>query len=225
MTTYRGMDGYLAIGGYLVGSGSPAIQLNAGLGSGASSMTLKGGSGVLNGVVAVGDTFVLAGETGTPTHTVTGTSTYLAAGNLVSSVTFTPNTASTVAISSGVTFTSNVIVQMKGWDYDTNVEMLDATYVGLAWRNFVGGVAGWKMKGSALLDYGDLRQKAIIDELIAAVPAPAVNCVVLGVNQTGPKQWFSAAVAQNLAIKSQTGALVTVEFDLTGSGALATNWT
>ena len=66
MANQRGQSGGLILGGLLVGS--PLV--NGALSQSATTMDIDATS--LTGVVIIGDTFTLAGESGSPTHTVTG---------------------------------------------------------------------------------------------------------------------------------------------------------
>ena len=108
MPNQRGQDGGLILGGLLVGS--PLV--NGALIENDTTMDIDAVS--LTGVVIVGDTFTLAGEAGSPTHTVTGGPFYVAAGNAIASITFsTAVAAGGVANDAAVSFTSNSVAEIR----------------------------------------------------------------------------------------------------------------
>lgn len=221
MTTYRGLDGFLSFGGRLeVTAGS--ILVNGALGNGAGSMAIDGTG--LKGVLVVGDQFTLAGETGTPLHTVTGTQFRIAAGAAIAGITFTPNTASTVADNSVVNLVSNSVGEAKLWNVQSSQEMLDDSAMGDKWKTFVGGLAEWSGQGECWLDYGDTKQKALIDLIVAATPATTINGVLFG-TLSGLKQWYGGAVLSGFSITGmELGAIAQARFDFQGSGTLLPNW-
>jgi hypothetical protein len=83
-------------------TGAPVLA--AALAAGALSMNLERLTGTLTGTILAGATFTVAGEAGTPAHTVSG-GPYTLASNAVSGVTFTPAIAAGGAVEhAAVTF-------------------------------------------------------------------------------------------------------------------------
>src|SRR4051812_10958269 len=118
MATLRGMDGFLSLGGILVASAGPLV--NGALIAAAQTLNLDGTA--LTGVVAPGDTFTLAGEAGTPVHTVTG-GFYIAAANAITGLTFTPGIAGGgVADNAAITFTSNAVGEARLWGLNAAIQ-------------------------------------------------------------------------------------------------------
>jgi hypothetical protein len=157
--TDRGQDGLLSLGGYL--DGSPL--LNGALTEGLTQMDIDATS--LKGVVIVGDTFTIAGESGSPTHTVTNGPFYVTVANEVNNIDFTPGIAAGgVANNAAVTFTSHSIAEITAWSLDeVTIEQADDTVKGDTHRTFKGGLASWRGSATALLDYGDADQATLID--------------------------------------------------------------
>jgi hypothetical protein len=219
MTTYRGLDGFLSIGGILTTTAGNVL-LNGALIAGAQTLGLDGTG--LQGVVMKGDTFTIAGETGTPVHTVTNGPLTAAAG-AVAGVQFTPGIAGGGAADNAVmTWVSNVVVEARTWNVSAQQETLEDTALGDKWKTFVGGAASWSGQGEANLDYSDARQKTLIDKLLTATPALVVDGVLFG--SANNKQWFGSAVLSGIQIAGGVGDLFKITFSFAGSGALLPNW-
>lgn len=216
MANFRGMDGFLSLGGIIVASAGPLV--NGALIATATTLNLDGTA--LTGIVAKGDKFTLAGEAGSPVHTVTGGPFYVAAANAITGLTFTPAIAGGgVADNAAITFVSNSVAEVKVENVDASIEVLDDTVQGDQWATCVGGLAKWNGTGEAWLDYGDLRQKALID---LAGTAAAVDAVLFGISSK--KQWYASAMLSGFSISDSKDAIVTVSFNFSGNGALLPNW-
>lgn len=216
MATHRGMDGALVLGGIL--DGSPLV--NGALAQGATSMNIDAGS--LNGVVFAGDKFTLAGESGSPQHTVTG-GPYVASGNAITGITFTPPIATGgVADNAAVTFVANSVAQILSWEMGAERDVLDASTMGDKWRKVVGGMARWSGEAEALLDYGDAKQKELIDKIATASPASADAGLILRAGTT--KQFYGSALLTGFRVVGDTGTLFRVSFQFSGSGSVLPNW-
>ena len=219
MANQRGQDGGLILGGLLVGS--PLV--NGALSQGATTMDIDAAS--LTGVVIVGDKFTLAGESGSPTHTVTGGPFRVASGNAISSITFSTAIASGgVSDGAAVSFTSNSVAEINAWDLTAELEIIDDTVKGDGHRTFRGGLAKWTGSATALLDYLDTEQASLIDEIASGSPDGTIAGLMFQV--ASGKTWHGAAELTDCAVSSPEGsALVTVSFDFQGSGPVAPDWT
>lgn len=223
MAFYRGMSGYISLGGQL--QGSPLV--NGALTAGAATMNID--ATTLIGSVAVGDTFTLAGESGSPTHTVTNGPFYLASSNAITGITFTPAIASGgVVDNAAVTFTSNAVSQVTNWSLNTELEELETTVMGDAWKTVVGGQASWRGSIGFRLDLGDTRQAALAAKILATTPTATVAALTLGVlrSSTGPaiKQLYGAAILRNIQITAQMGQIVNASAEFTGNGYVLNQW-
>jgi hypothetical protein len=224
MTTYRGQDGFLALGGVL--SGQPAVRLTGALSAGATSLGLNSAT-TLVGVLAVGDTFTIAGEAGSPVHTVTGGPFYPAVANAIAGVTFTPAIAAGgVAANAVVTVASRAIVNARLWNLTATVETLDSTTLGAAWQVVQGGEAGWSGSCEFFLDRTDPVQVALLD---AAATGASVPVVTFGVQVGTPaaaaaKFVYAGATLSGWSVGATRGALVAVTATLTGTGPLLPQW-
>lgn len=226
MSTYRGLDGFLAVGGVLSGAGAPP-KLNGALAQGATSMNIDGNGSTLVGVVVAGDTFTIAGETGSPVHTVTGTTFRTAVANAITGITFTPAIAvGGVADNAVVTFTSSSVVEAKAHTLNATQEVLDTTKFQDKWRTVKGGLAQWVGTGTAHLDKGDPKQSAIIDAIVAATPGFALNGVLFGLQliSTTVKQFYGGVVVSGMSVTAERGAIVEVTFNFEGTGEVLPNW-
>lgn len=222
MATFRGLEGFLALGGVLSGAGAPP-KLNGALIAGATTMAIDGNGAALNGVVVVGDTFTIAGEAGSPTHTVTGTTFRVAVANAIAGITFsTPVAAGGAADNAVVTFTSNSVAEAKAHTVNAQQEALDTTSFGLRWRTVKGGRASWNGTGVCWLDKGDPEQSGLIDKIVAATPNLVVDGVLFGTNVG--KQWYASASFSGFQVTVDQGSIIEVTFNFEGSGQMLPNW-
>lgn len=227
MSNYRGLEGFLAIGGVLTGTGAPP-KLNGALTIGNTSMNIDGNGSQLVGVVVAGDTFTIAGETGSPVHTVTGGPFYVAAANAIAGITFTPGIATGGAADNAVvSFVSSSVVEAKAQTLNVSQQILETTKFQDKWRGVKGGLAQWSGNGTAWLDKLDAMQAKIIDALVATTPAPSLNGVLFGF-QTGAavlKQMYGGVIVSGIAMTADKGSLIEVTFNFEGTGTLLPNWT
>ncbi len=219
MSNSRGQDGGLILGGLLVGS--PLV--NGALNESDTTMSIDAVS--LTGVVIIGDTFTLAGEAGSPTHTVTGGPFYVAAANAIANITFSIGVAAGgVANNAAVTFASNSVAEIRTWDLSAELEMIDDTVKQDTHRTFKGGLAKWNGSATAWLDYLDTQQAALIDEIATGSPDGTIAGLMFQVDSG--KTWYGAAELLNFRVDSPEGtALVPVSFDFQGSGQVLPDWT
>ena len=218
MSTFEGQDGALILGGLLVGS--PLVD--GALIENDTTMDIDAVS--LTGVVIVGDTFTLAGEAGSPTHTVTGGPFYVAAGNAITSLTFsTAIAAGGVANDAAVTFASNSVAEIRSWSLTTALEIIDDTVKGDTHKTFLGGLATWEGTATAWLDYDDTEQAELIDAIANDPPDGAIAGLMFQV--ASGKTWYGGAEIQNFRTESQEGSAVTpVTFDFQGTGQVLPDW-
>jgi hypothetical protein len=226
MATFRGVDGFLAVGGgHLQANAAP--KLAQAENAGATTVILNA-SVSLVGVVMAGDTFTIAGEAGSPVHTVSG-GPYLASGNSVGPITFSPQIAAGgVAQNAVVTIAATSIAEARLWTLTSGVDVLETTKFGTAgWKEFRGGLAEWSGTGEAHLDYGDLKQKALIDKLSGANPSDTANAAVFGVlpSATVLKQFYGSMTLTQMQLGANVNDLVRVTFQFRGVGAINIDWT
>lgn len=217
MSVYQGFGGLFSLGGVL--DNSPIV--NGALASGVATLAIDGTS--LQGVIWSGDTFTLTGETGTPTHTVTGSTAYVVAGGSVTSVGFTPAVITGgVADDTAINFAANSVGNVRGWEVVVELESHDATTFGDKWKRFVGGRGGFTGSADLLLDYGDSKQAALLDKIYAATPVVASVGFVF--QTASGKRFYGAALVQNFTLGAPVDGLITVSAQLVGDGAFITNW-
>jgi hypothetical protein len=225
MPEYRGVDCFLGIsGGHLDGNAAPKLQ--AALTVGNTTMTLNA-SVSLTGVVMAGDTFTIAGESGSPVHTVTG-GPYVAAANVCGPITFTVGIASGgAAINSVVTFGATSIVEAKAYRLRSAVDIIDSTHFGTAgYKTFLGGLVEWDGTGEANFDYGDPNQVDFVSKLSGASPSAAVQSMMFGVLSGAgvTKQFYGTVAISQFEITANVNGLVTGTFAFKGSSTLGLQW-
>jgi len=218
MTTYRGLDGFLCLGGKL--EGSPILQ--ASVASGLTTLGITGGASTLTGIVAVGDTFTVEDEPGGTTHTVTG-SFYAMTNNAHTAITFTPEvTGAGIIGGKDVTFDSNAAGEVKLFNFTAEVEVIADTAMGDKFRTVKGGVASWSGTGEMHLDYDDTQQAVLIDSIANATPAPSQDAILFGT--ADEKLWYAQCLLSDFAITQTMGDIVSVTFNFTGTGSLRPRW-
>lgn len=217
MSTYQGFGGRFVAGGIV--DGSPI--LNGALASGTAVMAVDAVA-TINGVIFAGDTFTIAGETGSPTHTVTG-GPYVIANSSVTSVAFTPAVATGgVGDNAALSFTANSVSQVQEWEFTVSRDPLEYTSLGDVWRKFVGGEAVFRGSARVVYDYGDTKQSQLVARLVTATPDVASYGLVFRVSTS--KQHYGTAILTNFSIEARTGQLITAALEFQGDGSLLTNW-
>jgi len=222
MTTYRGLDGHLSFGGKVNVTAGNVLNVGART-VGVTQITLDGTG--FKGVLVAGDTFTVAGETGTPVHTVTGGPFWVAAAGTIINMTITPGFATGgIADNAVVTIASQSVGEAKLWNLQSSVEVMDSSTYGTAWRKFVGGIAVWSGDGTAWLDKDDAVQGRVLDDLLQAIPSNTLNGVLFGVTNS-LKQFYAGAILSGFSIAGAAlGSIVEVNFQFQGSGALGIDW-
>jgi len=167
MTTYRGLDGFLCLGGAL--TGTPLVK--ATLTTGATELNVTGGGSTLTGVLVLGDLFTLGGETNTPSYRVK-TSCYVATGTaILATIPFEPGVSEEIAANASLTVQSNSMANVVLWDLTAEPEILDNSVMGDAWRTYYSDatlVASWSGRGEAYLDMTDREQARFIESMSPA---------------------------------------------------------
>jgi len=209
------------LGGYL--RGSPLVD--GAVASAGATVTVDGT--VLQGIVAVGDVFVVDGDA--INRTVTGTAVRIASTNHVSGITFTPAATVGFATNVTVTFASNSVAELRSWSLDeASLEMVDVTRKGHTHRQHKGAIGTWSGSASAYLDYGDTVQAELIDKLASGTPtltSGTLGFVIEGTAAVPSKMLYGSVILSNFAISSPEGsAVVEVTFNFQGTDALATDW-
>ena len=233
MTTYRGLEGFLSVGGVQVGTN---IRLKAAVAQNVSLFGVTGTTTTLTGCVMVGDTFTIAGESGAPTHTVQLSTLSTA----VSVVAFTNDAIATVlgmtpvAATGGVaedaviTFgTTNLVGEVLLHSIDVEQALVDDAVMGEYWETpRKVGPAKWSGTGECYLDYDDGPQAELIDRLATATPSTAIEGILFGVATTASplKFFYGSAILGGFSVSQPKDGLVTVSFSFRGSGAIQVQW-
>ena len=214
----RGQGGALILGGRLFGS--PLV--NGALLENDTQMDID--AATLIGIVAVGDTFTLAGEAGSPTHTVTGGPFYVTSSSAIASITFsTAIAAGGVADNAAVTFADNRLGEVKGWTIDNaGLDMIDDTVKGDTHRTFRGGLGSFTGSAAAWLDYLDAKHAALIDEIASGSPDGTIASLIL---EVAPARFFyGGVVLRHFTSASPENGVVPVGFTFQGTGQVLLSW-
>lgn len=216
MAVFRGMDGLVSLGG-IISTGTP--QTKGAQTAGASSATLDGGGAALNGVVLLGDKFTVAGQA--TVHTVvTGGAIGAVDANEVA-ITFTPNVpAGGWADNAVATFATNAVARLRSWSAKFNRLREDKSVFGDASKSYMMLQTDWSGSARGFFDYGDPRQKKVIDESIAASPATVGLVLVM----SPKKQIYGTAVVERFNVETAQPSLVTAAFDFQGTTPPAIDW-
>jgi hypothetical protein len=206
----------------LTGAGAPP-KLNGALTIGNTTMNIDGNGSALVGVVVAGDTFTIAGESGSPTHTVTGGPFYIAVANAIAGITFTPGIATGGAADNAVvSFASSSVGEAKAHSLNATIEVLETTKFQDKWRTIKGGRAQWTGTATCWLDKADLKQSELITAIVASTPGFTLNGVLFGIVTS--KQFYGGVIASGFSVTADKGAIIEAQFTFEGTGAILPNF-
>lgn len=121
-----------------------------------------------------------------------------------------------------VLYGGTAIAQLESWSLNADLEELDTTVMGDAWKTVVGGQGSWRGNCSFKIDLGSASQSTLASALLVASPAGTTATVVMRVSST--KTFTGSALFKNIQITSQLGQIVRGTADFTGSGQLVSAW-
>ena len=215
MSNFRGQDGRLILGGELVGFPvTPQAYATS-----VTTIDLTGDPLPLTGLVTVGDIFTVAGTT--TQYTVTG-SFYVASGNAVTGLVFTPAIVTAFSSDAVVTFESHSVAELTAWTLDSDIDPIEDTVKGDTHKTFLGGAAHHRGTATAWLDAADTEQGSLLAEIATATPDGTVAALVFRVAEG--KYFYGAAELANFSTGSPEGGLVPVTFTFQITGPLAKEW-
>lgn len=201
MTFYRGLDGFVSLGGYVAGYPSIATAVLAG----ASQVTILGAQ--LTGVVLPGDQFTVEGVPGT--YTVQ--QTVVAVDNQLKAVPFSPAApAGGLPAAASVLFLAHSIAQTRQWTATNTLQVLETTVQGQPARTRRTGLVEWEGTFEGLFDYDDPEQASLVHRFTQGKPDGTVLALSFTVSAEGPVTLYGAAVLTTLAITSPGQELVSV---------------
>jgi len=212
---YRGVGGQAYQGGAIVG----VPLLKGDVAQAATSATIDGVG--LNGVVRPADTFTVAGDGQTYTIATGGVIGAVVANEL--DITFSPGVVPVGGWDENavVTFASNAVAQVTSFELSLERAWLDTTAQGDTAESGTLDVQVATARVEVLLDYGDVEQKALLDQVSAGTAATAL---ALTLAIAAGKQFWGDFMITSSQIVSQRGAIVTARLALHGTGAIAKNW-
>lgn len=121
------------------------------------------------------------------------------------------------------TFATNVVGEITSWSATVNLELLDSSKMGDKWQKNRTGMGSWSGQLTCHFDYGDtLGQKAIIDKVIAAVPADSSFAAEL-IASAG-KKITGNIVITGVQVGAQLGSVIPVTLTFTGDGPPVLAW-
>jgi hypothetical protein len=215
MSTQRGQDGLLILGGEIVGT----AKAQAAYATSITTIAVTGGGTTLTGVVMVGDIFSIAGGTD---YTVSSTA-IVASTNAIAGISFSPALATAIASNATVAFETHSVGELKAWTLESTIATIEDTVKGDKHKTFKGSQASHSGTASALLDYGDTYQAALIDKIATASPDGTVAALAFRV--ASGMFLYGAAVLSNFSVASPEGStLVTINFSFQITGALSVEW-
>jgi hypothetical protein len=216
MTTYRGLDGFLSLGGVV--TGSPVLATS--IVTGASEIEIQSAS-TLTGIVATGDVFTVSDGA---SQTVTG-SFYDATGNAFATIPLNTTIATAAATGATVAFTANSIGEVTLHELTAQVQLLESSVMGDSWQTFHATsslMASWSGRGECYLDYDDSKQANLIDDIATATPTGSTRATVFAAG--AGKLFYGLIMMSDFSITDDNGSLVTVSFNFTGSGSIRARW-
>ena len=106
----------------------------------------------------------------------------------------------------------------SGWDITFNVDMDEITAQGDDWKDFIAGCGEWDGKMDCLFDPSNAQQKALMDNIVAAVPGTKLTDVKFTLEDSG--DYFSGSLfITSFPVSTSISGKVACSFSFKGSGA------
>jgi hypothetical protein len=105
------------------------------------------------------------------------------------------------------------------WSINAKVDMADISSLGDAWKTALPGLASWDGSMKFHFVAGNTEQKALMDNIITAAPGTKLTDIKF-VLDAQANQFTGNIYLTSIAIKGDLGAIVDVDFNFQGDGAL-----
>ena len=106
-----------------------------------------------------------------------------------------------------------------GWEINVNVDTDETTSQGDDWKDFLAGCAEWDGKMDCLFNPANAEQKALMDNIVAAVPGTRLTDVQFRLEDSG--DYFSGdLIITSFPVAASIGGKVTCSFSFKGCGPL-----
>lgn len=106
-----------------------------------------------------------------------------------------------------------------GWEVNVNLDTDEITAQGDDWKDFIAGCAEWDGKVDCLFDPTNAEQKALMDNIVAAVPGTKLTDVQFWLEDSG--DYFSGdLLITSFPVSTGIGGKVTSSFSFKGCGPL-----
>lgn len=216
MSTVRGLDGLVALGGYV----PDAIYVQGAVAQSATAATFDGNGGTARGVIRPGDTFTVAGDGQTYTIVTGGVFGDPTADERA--VTFTPGVVpgGGWADNAVVTMNLNQLVQVRAFELNVERILHDATVFRSAARVWKSGFSEFQGSITALFDAADADQTTFINNVLSAA-GPEFALTLTAEDGT---QFWGDVVASAFTHQQQFDQLVELQLSFAGRGALGTDF-
>jgi len=120
-----------------------------------------------------------------------------------------------------VTVGGVTVLQLEQWSFSAQIEELETTVMGDAWKTVVGGVSSFTGSATAKLDNTGA-QNTLITSLLTASPAGTTASIRFRISAT--KYFDGTCLLKNISVPNAMGTITKITFDFTGSGALTPTW-
>ena len=106
-----------------------------------------------------------------------------------------------------------------GWEINLNVDTDEITAQGDDWKDFLAGCAEWDGKIDCLFDPANPEQKALMDNIVAAIPGTRLTDVRFRLEDSD--DYFSGhLIITSFPVSTGIGGKVTSSFSFKGCGPL-----
>jgi predicted secreted protein len=123
--------------------------------------------------------------------------------------------AAIVGLTGSVLIGANTVALLNDAEITPSADILDKTSFGDTWKTKLSGLKDWTAKASGSFDFTDTNgQKALWDAFVNG------TTVSLKLTPDGTQNFTGTALVKSPPIKTSVDALVSVEFDFEGTGAL-----
>lgn len=160
--------------------------------------------------------------------TITGESTATPALNgdhiitLVDANNFTIPVDVTSAGTDGAFQAPLIMANMVSWNVNTQLDILEASAMGAAWKANKGGMGQWTGTAVARVDLADAAMLDAVNDLLIGTPLGLSR--PMRFNVSGLKYYFGNGVVTQVGVAAAVGNIVELSLTFLGDGALALKW-
>lgn len=115
-----------------------------------------------------------------------------------------------------------VMANMVSWSVNTQLDILEASAMGAAWKSNKGGMGQWTGQAVARVDLANAAMLDAVNDLLIGTPLGLSR--PMRFNVSGLKYYFGNGVVTQVGVAAAVGNIVELSLTFLGDGALALKW-